>query len=93
MLEVNKKDVYQDMITEIEGEESLVDTYGLDVPDKQGDSISLYEHLQIEENETPYQENVVDKLESLVGNAKDNVIFIFEKSITELFNGGEKDAA
>ncbi|WP_371017973.1 YHYH domain-containing protein [Pseudalkalibacillus sp. JSM 102089] len=93
LLEVNKKDVYQDMIIEIEGEERLVDTYGLDVPDKQGDSISLYDHLQIEGNETPYQENVVDKLESLVGNAKNNVIFIFEKSITELFNGGEKDAA
>ncbi|MCA0993494.1 YHYH domain-containing protein [Pseudalkalibacillus hwajinpoensis] len=93
LFEVNKKDVYQDLITEIEGEERLVDTYGLDVPDKQGDSISLYEHLQIEDNETPYQEKVVDKLESLVGNAKDNVIFIFEKSITELFNGGEKDAA
>ncbi|WP_226658937.1 YHYH domain-containing protein [Pseudalkalibacillus hwajinpoensis] len=93
LFEVNKKDVYQDMITEIEGEERLVDTYGLDVPDKQGDSISLYDHLQIEENETPYQEKVVDKLESLVGNAKDHVIFIFEKSITELFNGGEKDAA
>ena len=86
------KDQYQTMLQQIQDEQLLQESFGIETTDFEGNS--LFNHLMQEENETPYSENVVNKLKSsLVEDAEDVMNFIFNINIKELFKGGLKDAA
>lgn len=83
---------YQTMLQQIQDEQLIQEGFGIETTDFEGNS--LFNHLMQEENETPYSENVVNKLKSsLVEDAEDMMNFIFNINIKELFKGGQKDAA
>jgi hypothetical protein len=83
---------FQATLQQIQDEQLLQEGFGIDKSDLDGKS--LYTHLMEKENETPYNETIVDNLKSsLVESAKEAMHFIFNINIKELFKGGQKDAA
>ncbi|PCD05704.1 hypothetical protein CMV16_21985 [Peribacillus simplex] len=83
---------YQTTLQQIKDEQIIQESFGINTTDFEGKS--LFNHIMEKENETPYSENVVNFLESsLEEEAKDEMNFIFNVNIKELFKGGQKDAA
>lgn len=86
------KNHYQLLIHKIEDLQLIQTNFGLEADDFDGDS--LFNHLIMEENETTYNQNVVDEILSyIVEKEKEVVNFIFNIDIKELLDGGQKNAA
>ncbi|MFB7157592.1 YHYH domain-containing protein [Lysinibacillus sp. NPDC056232] len=83
---------YQKKLQRLEGEQLLQKNFDIKTTDFEGKS--LFNHLMEDENNTPYDENIVNILKDSLHVGTDNARkFIFNVKIEELLKGGKKDAA
>ncbi|MEY9977159.1 YHYH domain-containing protein [Lysinibacillus sp. RC79] len=83
---------YQKKIQRIQGEQLLQKSFDIKTTDFEG--TSLFNHLMEDENNSPYDENIVNILKDSLHEGTDNARkFIFNVNIEELLKGGKKDAA
>ncbi len=83
---------YQKKLQRIQGEQLLQKSFDIKTTDFEG--TSLFNHLMEDENNTSYDENIVNILKDSLHEGTDNTRkFIFNITIEELLKGGKKDAA
>jgi len=81
---------YQKKLQRIQVEQLLNKSFDIDTADFEG--TSLFNHLMKEENNTSYNENIINILKNSL-QEDDSMNYIFSVNIKELFKGGDKDAS
>ena len=83
---------YQKKLQRIQGEQLLQKSFDIKTTDFEG--MSLFNHLMEDENNAPYDENIINILKESINEGTDNARkFIFNVNIEELLKGGKEDAA
>lgn len=83
---------YQKKLQRIQGEQLLQKSFDIKTTDFEG--MSLFNHLMEDENNAPYDENIINILKESINEGKENARkFIFNINIEELLKGGKIDAA
>ncbi|WP_195892917.1 hypothetical protein [Bacillus massiliigorillae] len=83
------KSQYAKRIKLMQNEEIIQTMLGIEKDDIEKNS--LFEHLMIEENETPYNKNIIQSLIDLL--TPNDLDFIFDVNIKDLFKGVNRDAS
>lgn len=93
LLEGNEeKEKYELNLKQIKNRLVLIDHY--DIDKFNSDGVSLYDHLLIQEQETPYTESVIETIKDvIVEDTKEKLDFIFNFNIKDLFKGSVKNAS
>lgn len=93
LLEGNEaKEKYNLNLKQIKSRLVLIEHF--DINKFNSDGVSLYDHLVILEQETPYTESVVETIKDvIVEDAKEKLDFIFNFNIKDLFKGSVKNAS
>lgn len=81
---------YQKKLQRIQVEQLLNKSFDIDTADFEG--TTLFNHLMKEENNTSYDENIINILKYSL-QEDDSMNYIFNVNIKELFKGGEKNAS